>query len=101
MKVKITKGYGSAQLEMEIDVSDIKDALFRSSVFSQVDLCGLCKSHEISITGNKDDEGNTYVKRHCEKCGADSNLGTYKGGFGYFWKKWEKWAKKDEDYPLS
>lgn len=96
MQIKVEKVYGNSKIELAIEVADLKEALFKATIFTQKDQCFLCKSTEISLVGNKDEENNLYLKRHCGKCGAQSSLGTYKGGFGYFWKKWEIWeGKKD------
>lgn len=98
MQLKISKVYGNSKMELVIDANDIKQALLKASIFTQSDICSLCQSTQISLDGNKTDEGHIYIKRKCAKCGACSTLGTYKSGDAYFWKKFEKWEGKKQGY---
>ncbi|OPX88975.1 MAG: hypothetical protein A4E53_01708 [Pelotomaculum sp. PtaB.Bin104] len=99
MKVIVKKNYGSSQIELEIEAQDVKEALFKGAIFTIKDQCNLCNSTDISLDGNKTEEGHTYLKRRCGKCGATSTLGTYKTGGAYFWKKFEKYQTKQEGAP--
>lgn len=99
MKITVKKQYGSSQVELEIEAQDVKEALFKASIFTVKDQCNLCKSEDISLDGNKTADGVTYLKRRCGKCGATSTLGTYKTGGAYFWKKFEVWKKEGSAPP--
>jgi hypothetical protein len=94
--IKIRKKYLTTEVELEISGSDIKDELFRASIFTCDDICNLCSSKDIALVGNKTEEGHQYVKRLCTKCGATSNLGSYKEGKAYFWHKFAKWEGKEQ-----
>ena len=96
MNIKVTKSFQNTKLELEIPATSCKDALFLASIFTVKDKCTLCGSTDISLEGNLDDENNQYVKRRCNntECGAASNLGSYRAG-GYFWKRFEIYAKND------
>lgn len=90
MNIKVTKTYGKAALEIIIEGKDTKDALFKAAIFTEEDVCDACGSKEISLNSRKAQQY-LYVSRHCNKCQAQSTLGTYEGGEGYFWKKFEKY----------
>ncbi|MCK9370639.1 hypothetical protein M0R04_12075 [Candidatus Dojkabacteria bacterium] len=91
MKLTIKKQLTNNVLEVEIDERDDKEALAKATVFMQKDVCGLCKSDDITWESNKgqNEKGSfTYIKRRCNKCNATSTLGSYKTG-GFFWKAFE------------
>lgn len=92
MKIEVTKQFNTSAMKITIEDSDMKKCLQKALVYTQPDVCGLCKSTEIRWDTNKaqtDDGEFIYVKRICRKCGATSTMGDYKGG-GNFWKQWEE-----------
>lgn len=103
MKLKVTKKFDTSDLQVEVEDSDDKKALMKALIFTQPDVCGLCKGIDIRWDTNKaqtDDGEFIYVKRICRKCGAQSTLGDYKGG-GHFWKQWEVYSNgKSKDLDL-
>lgn len=89
MKIIVKKQIGKSFLQFEVDEGKGRDALFNAGFFSSIpDTCGLCKSKEVQLKGNKA-KGYTFVSVVCNRCGAKSDIGEYKDG-GFFWKKFEK-----------
>jgi hypothetical protein len=97
MEIKVNKQLRGASLEVKINEEDGKEALARALVFTQPDICGLCKEENIIWDASKVKikEKNTYtsIKRRCLSCGAISTLGEFRTG-GYFWKKWTIYNKE-------
>lgn len=96
MKINVTKKFPNADMTIQIEDSDDKKSLAKALIFTQPDQCFLCKNTDIRWDSNtaQTDEGSfIYVKRICRKCGAQSNLSSYKAG-GYFWNKWEVYTPK-------
>ncbi len=93
MKIKVKKKYLDTELEMVIDSDDTKKSLLKASIFTCKDVCFLCNGTDISLVGKKTGEGHIYISRKCTdiKCGAESNLGSFKDGSGHFWKEWSIW----------
>ena len=87
---------GNTSLEVTINEKEEKEALAKALIFTQPDVCGLCKKENIVWKANKvnikEKDTHTYIKRRCLSCGAVSVLGEFKTG-GYFWKKWTKYKK--------
>ncbi len=92
MELTVKKQIGKSVLEVSIEEKSDKDAIAKALIFTQPDVCGLCKSPNVIWESNKattkDGGTYTYIKRRCLSCNATSTLGEYKAG-GYFWKKWE------------
>lgn len=89
--LEITAKIGNAEIKLVSEKADIKEALADVLWLTEKQECTLCKSFApMQVSKAKDI---TYAKRKCvdwEKCGAASNLGSYKSG-GYFWNKFEIW----------
>lgn len=85
MIAKANFKYGDASYQFEVEEKDTKETLVQIITLANPPrYCPLCKkSDDKTLSGNKDREGNVYVKVLCP-CGAQSNLGSYKSG-GYFW----------------
>lgn len=99
MKITVTKKFANADMSIQIEDSDDKKSLAKALIFTQPDICRECGGTDIRWDSNtaQTDEGTfIYVKRICRKCGAQSNLSSYKAG-GYFWNKWEKYEKSKVD----
>jgi len=99
MKVKITKKYLDTVIQLEVEGQKLTDTLLQATIFTSKDKCGLCGNEQITLAGNKTDEGYIYIKRQCTspKCRAASTLGTYRDGSGYFWKKWEVYNPNNKE----
>ena len=100
MKVQVHKVIGNNKLVIDIDEREDKVALAKAAVFSEPDICFLCKGTEIYLVSNKadvDGKAFMYIKRKCAnpKCNATSTLGENTGGMGYFWKKWEIYTRPE------
>ena len=89
MKILVKKAVGKVQFEFEVEAEKGFDALFNAST---PDVCGLCKSTDVVLTGNRAKEYK-FVKVRCTSCTATSTLSEYKAG-GYFWKEFEKYAQR-------
>jgi hypothetical protein len=114
MQVKLTKKIGDVTLELNIEGSDLKDALFKASFLWDEDAVPKYQKELADFVGlpvywkaRKTKEGDIiYVERKCySKDGriATSTLGSYKQG-GYFWHQWEIYnpdVPKDLDKPRS
>lgn len=91
MKLTIKRKINNAVVDFELDERDEKVAIGKAITLAVEDYCGNCKSNSIVWRQNKatDDKGGTfvYIKRRCLKCGAESTLGEYQGGLGYFWRE--------------
>jgi hypothetical protein len=110
MEIIVNKHMGNTSLEVTISEKDEKEAIAKALIFTQPDICGLCKKENIVWNANKvnikEKDTHTYIKRRCLSCGAVSVLGEFKTG-GYFWKKWSKYKKglnngqdKEERYEI-
>ena len=93
MKILVKKAVGKVQFEFEVEAEKGFDALFNASTLAATpDVCGLCKSTDVVLTGNRAKEYK-FVKVRCTSCTATSTLSEYKAG-GYFWKEFEKYAQR-------
>ena len=83
----------SKQINLEVEGEKPKDVLFTAiNMVSYPKKCEECgNDKEFEPRADKDQDGNKYIKIVCMKCGAQSNMGTYKDGSGHFWKKFENW----------
>lgn len=100
MKIEVRKKIGDSVFSFEVDEKDEIESLFKAGVLASAPTkCGICKSENISLSGNKA-QGYTFVKVLCRDCNARSQLGQYKDG-GFFWKRWEKYtpSAKEEEVP--
>lgn len=96
MKINITKKVGDTTLQFQVEDPKDVETLFQAGCIASIPtVCGLCGSEEVSLSGNKKDSY-TFVKVHCNKCGANSNMGQYKEG-GFFWKQFEKYESHKEE----
>jgi len=98
MQLTIKRNINKAVVEFKLDERDEKVALGKAITLAVEDYCDNCKaSNSIVWRQNKatDEKGGNfiYIKRRCTKCGAESTLGEYQGGLGYFWKKFELYKK--------
>jgi len=86
----------SDSIKLEIDEKDEMETLVKAIVLSSKPTkCSLCGGTEISLSANKDKEGNTYVNATCLDCFAKAKLGQYKAG-NYFWHyNFEKYERKE------
>jgi len=93
MKINITKKIGDITLQVQVDEKDPRDALFQAGTIASMPTECECGHRDLVLQGNKAD-GYTFVKVYCPACGSSSNMGEYKDG-GVFWKKFEKFVKKE------
>jgi hypothetical protein len=104
MEINVNKQMGNTSLEVTINEKDEKEALAKAIIFTQPDICGLCKKENIVWNANKvnikEKDTHTYIKRRCLSCGAVSVLGEFKTG-GYFWKKWSKYNRSTNNGPIK
>ena len=104
MKIKIQKRLGTTTLQFEIDEPKEVEALAKAGMLASApEICGLCKSQNITLLGKKA-KGYTFVEVKCLECGASSSLGQYKEG-GIFWKQWLKYqpqlqVEEDDNIPI-
>ena len=100
MKVLIKKQLGKVLLEFEVEADKGFDALFNASVLASMpDVCGLCDSEDVELTGNRAKDYK-FVKVRCTACTATAMLSEYKAG-GYFWKEFEVYEKKESSTEAS
>ena len=96
MKVTSKLTLGNREYVFECDEKSEMESLNKAIVLADAPtICDECKNDNpnmFKFATNKTKEGNIYVKVHCEKCGADANLGQYKTG-GFFWKGFEKYVR--------
>ncbi len=103
MRITITKTIGKSVIMFEIDGDKTKDALYHASNFTTIpEVCGLCKSQNLVLDGNKaiskkDGKSYTYVKIKCLDCNGRSTMGENMDGVNVFWKEFEKYEKPTED----
>lgn len=96
-KVNIT--LGGTGFQFEFDAQEEMLALHKAIAFSNYPTyCNICQEDidkaELSLTTNRDKEGNTYINLKHEKCEGKVKLGQYKQG-GYFWhRNFEKYVAK-------
>ena len=97
MKITATVKLGNTSYAFYIDEAKEMDALHKAAVLGNPpNYCNECKNQEsFRLDSNKDKDGNVYVNVVCRKCGAKAKLGLYKSG-GYFWHKFEKYVKQDD-----
>jgi len=104
MEIKVSKQLGNASLEVNINDKDEKEALAKALLFTQADICGLCKEDNIVWDANKvlliEKDTYIYINRRCLSCGAVSTFGEFKTG-GYFWRKWKIYNKSGNGDPLK
>lgn len=94
MKAEINLGN---KIKLEIEERSEMETLHKAVVLSNPPTkCDECGNIKISLDSNKDKEGNIYINIKCVVCGAKAKLGQYKSG-GYFWHKFEKWVRKEEE----
>lgn len=93
MKAEINLGN---KIKLVIEEKNEMETLYKAVVLSNPPTtCNECGSTKISLNSNKDKESNIYINMLCINCSAKAKLGQLKSG-GYFWHKFEKWAKKTE-----
>lgn len=102
MELKIKRNINKAVVEISLNERDDKVALGKAITFAVEDYCDACKSRDSIVwKQNKatDDKGGTflYIKRRCIKCGAESTMGEYQGGLGYFWKPFEVFKRDGQN----
>lgn len=98
MKINVETKIGQATYNYEIEEKNDIEALHKAAVLGNpplfCDACGNVKQENFKLQSNKDSEANVYVNIECNECGAKAKLGQYKSQ-GYFWKKFEKYVKKE------
>lgn len=86
---------GNVTYQFEIDEKDEMESLSRAITLGNPPrVCNICDNGDsslMSLTSNKDKEGNIYVKVRCQ-CRAEAKLGQYKAG-GFFWHEFKVYAK--------
>lgn len=96
MKIKAQFTIGNDNLTFEAaEGADLKKELLSLINLKPRLFCDACSNKEATafrLFGSEKDAF-IYIKIICNKCGAQSNLGTYKNNKGYFWKKFEKYEK--------
>jgi len=97
MKIDVATVIGKTKYLFHIEEQKDKEALHKAAVLGNPPkYCQLCKNNEhFTLNGNKDKEGNIYIKMTCKKCGSQAKLGSYKVG-GYFWHTFEQWQKNGQ-----
>ena len=101
MKINLKKKIGSSVFEFDFEEGKLKDALFFAAGITSIPtICSICGSDHIQLESNKaEKDGKTYkyVKVRCLSCMAASTMGENIDGINVFWKKFEKFEKKQDD----
>lgn len=83
---------GGATFTFEVDDQDEMTAMVNSiTLASPRRTCNVCGTDGLdtkTLIAYRTKEGYKYVKVRCE-CGAESTLGQYRDGDGFFWKEYE------------
>lgn len=98
--IKVRRNINNQTVEFDVDEKDFKEAMALAITICVQDYCDNCKNRSGIVwqtnraESKKDGKMYTYVKRRCLKCFAESTLGSYADGRGYFWKRFEVYQGK-------
>jgi hypothetical protein len=99
MKVKMTKTWGTRQ--MEIDTGDVEkpvDALRELALFDNLpEKCTCGATAEDMVLEYRVNKGFEFYDVLCKKCNARANIGQYQNGKGCYVKKFVKFGVEDND----